>query len=295
MYDVMGLYPIGDRIFYNQGQYTSVFAMNAMFERMAAEQNSNGGGGNNTQIIGNTDEKKSVYINGVYAGEFTFIDDNHFINADGEVVNVHDVSNKILESNKNSSKYWFFTYLGDKTNNKRNTDITNNLDNISVVGVKVQYSDNRISPSTFSVVAAALYDVYNTAIHDHQNYITNKGNLRPIIQKTMSQNARMAASCSKNIKLVGTIGSAIMTGIAINNIFSNNPNVLDYTDAGVGVVGTTIGALDWFGVSVSPLFGGLVLFYSTVRLGMDLHPISNSLTIPQATMVGQNYGKKLNF
>lgn len=84
--------------------------------------------------------------------------------------------------------------------------------------------------------------------------------------------ARNAANVSATIKVLGTAGSVLMTGIAVNNIRSGNGTALDYRDTTVCAFGTAAGAAELFGGAsyAVPGVGEAVAAYSWFRLWFDL-------------------------
>ncbi len=124
-------------------------------------------------------------------------------------------------------------------------------------------------------------DVYNNFGHNHTTYTTTGGVTKNIYKANgavRSARAAQFASTSTAVKVLGTTGTVLMTGVATYNIVdavSNNRSVSgwDIADGSVGAVGLTGAGLTSVGVLSNPVGWGIgagVATYSWFRLWYDL-------------------------
>jgi hypothetical protein len=118
-------------------------------------------------------------------------------------------------------------------------------------------------------------DIYNNYFHNHSTYITTKGVVKNIYKANGAVRSLRAAKFARNsmtLKILGTIGTALMAAQAGTKIYNGSATALDYGDFTVGSVGTVAGAAELIG-GVSYAVPGLaeaVAAYAWFRLWYDL-------------------------
>ena len=127
------------------------------------------------------------------------------------------------------------------------------------------------SPSTSEKILAAG-GFYNDFMHEHEFYRTTKNVLKPIYKSNgAARSARAAnfATASKSLKVFGTVGGAVSTGMSYNKIITGQSSTIDYIDAGVGTAGLGAAAASSAGYAV-PYVGQIAAIYGAIRFSYDM-------------------------
>jgi len=135
-----------------------------------------------------------------------------------------------------------------------------------------QWYDNLGVYATGAILTAE--DIYNNFGHNHTSYPTTRGGMKDFGDykriSDYSDQALKYKKISNNIKILGALGSALMTAQAGTKIYNEEATAWDYGDFTVGAAGTVTGAAELLGLSTVPVVGEVVAAYSWFRLWYDL-------------------------
>jgi hypothetical protein len=120
--------------------------------------------------------------------------------------------------------------------------------------------------------------MYDNFGYNHTSYPTTKGVMKPFSDfagRKMSKQALRYAGYSRNVKGIGNLGTGLMSGQSVINIYNGDRSILNATDGVVGVTGLTNSALLKWSSLGSQAVGRFVGYYGVLRLYYDFVAVPN--------------------